>query len=216
MKFLIVEDHKIFSDGLKMFIAEMDEQPEILEAASSQEGLTIAAAHPDIDLVMLDISLPDMDGCEVLRIFSERFPTLPVIMLTASESRHHMNRCFDLGASGFIPKSSSTDVMRAAIRLVMAGSIYVPPAMGIPVIRDRVGRPPRNRKQTLESLTERQSEVLQQLRKGRSNKQIADRLGVSEATVKVHISAILKTLGLRSRVEAALLAQKEDINSVGA
>jgi DNA-binding NarL/FixJ family response regulator len=216
MKILIVEDHQIFSDGLKLFLAEMHEQPEILEAASSQDGFTIAAAHPDIDLVMLDISLPDMDGCEALRIFSDRFPTLPVIMLTASESRRHMNRCFDLGASGYIPKSSSTEVMRAAIRLVMAGGIYVPPSMGIPRTRTRAVRSQRSQEQTLASLTERQSEVLQQLMKGRSNKQIAHRLDVSEATVKVHVSAILRTLGLRSRVEAALLAQKEDLNPVGA
>jgi DNA-binding NarL/FixJ family response regulator len=213
MKFLIVEDHKMFSDGLRLFLAQFDEQPEVLDAASSREGFAIAEAHPDIDLVMLDISLPDMDGCEALRVFSERFPTLPVIMLTASESRRHMNRCFDLGASGYIPKSSSTDVMRAAIRLVMAGGVYLPPSMGI--TRTHTARLQKGRKQTLASLTERQSEVLQQLMKGRSNKQIADRLGVSEATVKVHISAILRTLGLRSRVEAALLAQKEDFRSVG-
>jgi len=216
MKFLIVEDHKIFSDGMKLFLAELEEGAEVLEAASAQDGLTLAEAHPDADLVMLDISLPDMDGCEALQIFSQRFPTLPVIMLTASESRQHMNRCFDLGASGYIPKSSKTDVMRAAIRLVMAGGVYLPPSMSGRRTRMRSVKSKTNQEQTLANLTQRQTEVLQQLTKGRSNKQIANHLGVSEATVKVHVSAILKTLGLNSRVEAALMAQKEGFSSVGA
>jgi len=207
LKILVIDDHRMFCDGVKLILAQLDEQPEVLEADHCRAALELAGNHPDLDLVMLDISMPDMDGCNALKTFSERFPSLPVVMLTASESMHDMRRCFDAGASGYIPKSSSADVMLGAIRLVMAGSIYVPPSMAINrrLHIEKVA-PAGNEK--FDKLTERQLEVLRHLEDGISNKQIAARMGLTEATVKVHMSAILKTLGLHTRLEAALLAQK--------
>ena len=208
MKILVIDDHRMFCDGLKLILAQLEERPEVLEADHCKMALKLADSHPDLDLVMLDINMPDMDGCDALKTFSERFPSLPVVMLTASESMRDMRRSFDAGASGYIPKSSSADIMLGAIRLVMAGSIYVPPSMAVKQ------RPVDSAKSTpvdseiLGRLTQRQTEVLRHLQDGISNKQIADRMGLSEATVKVHMSAILKTLGMHSRVEAALVAQK--------
>jgi DNA-binding NarL/FixJ family response regulator len=118
-----------------------------------------------------------------------------------------------LGASGYIPKASSADIMLSAVRLVASGGIYVPPSLALSAAGDAAARRGAPEAARLDQLTERQAQVLELLRYGSSNKQIAERLGVSEATVKVHISAILKTLGLRSRVEAALLAQQENFRS---
>ena len=213
LKILVIDDHRMFCDGLKLILAQLGEQPTVLEADGCKAGFGLAEANPDLDLVMLDINMPGMDGYDALKIFTTRFSTLPVIMLTASESRHDMQRCFDAGASGYIPKSSTADVMTSAVRLVMAGSIYVPPSL---TIMRKLPHTPRKvplELRTLGKLTDRQAEVLSHLQDGISNKQIADRLCVSESTVKVHISAILKALGLRSRVEAALIAQKLDWQS---
>lgn len=208
MKILIIDDHRLFRDGLKLILSQRKDRSEVLEAETCALAFELAEANPDLDLVMLDINLPDMDGYDALKIFADRFPTVAVIMLTASESRHNMRRCFDAGASGYIPKSSGADVMLGAIQLVLGGNIYVPPSLTITRARlqTAVKIPPELA--TLGKLTRRQAEVLSHLQDGISNKQIAERLCLSEATVKVHISAILKALGLRSRVEAALVAQK--------
>ena len=204
-KILVVDDNPDNCDLLSRRLTRAGYT--VLVAGGGQQALNLIIEQP-FDLVMLDINMPDMDGCDALKTLAERFPSLPVVMLTASESMHDMRRSFDAGASGYIPKSSSADIMLGAIRLVMAGSIYVPPSMAVKQ------RPVDSAKSTpvdseiLGRLTQRQTEVLTHLRDGISNKQIADRMGLSEATVKVHMSAILKTLGMHSRVEAALVAQK--------
>ena len=208
MKILIVDDHKMFCDGLKLILSRLEEQTETIETGSGAEALRLAGQHSDLDLAMLDINLPDSDGVSLLQSFSKQYPTVPVIMLTATESRQMVQRCFDAGASGYITKSSGADLMLNAIRLVLAGGTYVPSFMVLhqEPATSRVKVPLDN--DTLALLTARQAEVLTQLKDGISNKEIALRLGVSESTVKVHVSAILKTLGLRSRLEAALFAQQ--------
>jgi len=208
VKILVIDDHRMFCDGVKLILAQLEQETEVLVADQCKAALELASTHPDLDLVMLDISMPDMDGCDALKIFSERFPSLPVVMLTASESMRDMRRSFDAGASGYIPKSSSTDIMLGAIRLVMAGGIYIPPSMAVRQRPMDAAKSTPVDNEVLVKLTQRQSEVLAHLQDGISNKQIADRMGVSEATVKVHMSAILRTLGLHTRLEAALIAQK--------
>lgn len=209
MKILIVDDHKMFCDGLRLIIRQLDFETEVLEAQHSVAAFELLSHHPDIELVMLDIKLPDRDGVDILRELSDRFPTLPVIMLTASASRQVVNQCFSAGASGYVLKSTGAEIMLNAIRLVLDGGIYVPPNMvntedqGITTARNGNAA-----SGLLSKLTPRQVEVFQLLKTGISNKEIASRLELSESTVKAHISAVLNTLKLRSRVEAALLAQK--------
>lgn len=213
MKILIVDDHKIFCDGLRLILARLEPAPEVLEAGSGRSALALAKANSDLDLLMLDIKLPDEDGVAVLLHLTTKYPSLPVIMLTATENRNLVRRCFDAGASGYIPKTSSAEIMLNAIRLVISGGIYLPPSMILSGATNGKMVNDSSNSESHPELTERQKQVLEQLTYGISNKQIAERLGVSEATVKVHISAILKTLGLRSRVEAALLAQRLDQKS---
>jgi len=213
LKILIVDDHKIFCDGLRLILARLEPAPEVLEAGSGRSALALAKANSDLDLLMLDIKLPDEDGVAVLLHLTTKYPSLPVIMLTATENRNLVRRCFDAGASGYIPKTSSAEIMLNAIRLVISGGIYLPPSMILSGATNGKMVNDSSNSESHPELTERQKQVLEQLTYGISNKQIAERLGVSEATVKVHISAILKTLGLRSRVEAALLAQRLDQKS---
>ena len=205
-KMLIADDHRLFREGLRHILVQLGDNPEILEADRCDEALSVAAAHPDLSLVMLDIAMPDMNGCEALQLFSKRHPSIPVVMLTASENAHDMRRAFDAGASGFIPKSSGADIMLGALQLVLAGGIYVPPSLA------GIGKPSGNTgvkagNGNSSSLTERQLEVVRHLQNGLSNKQIATRLGLTEATVKVHMSAIFRALDVHSRTEAAIKAQ---------
>jgi DNA-binding NarL/FixJ family response regulator len=209
MKILLIDDHKMFCDGLRLIFDQMDFNTELFEAPDARAAFQLLEAHSEIELVMLDIKLPDRHGLDVLKELSQRFPTLPVIMLTATVSRRMIRQSFAAGASGYVLKSSGADVMIGAIRLVLAGGIYVPPNM----VTQGNPQTPSPRRDTegeaeLSKLTQRQSEVLNLLQSGSSNKQIADDLGLSESTVKAHISAILRSLNLRSRVQAALLAQK--------
>lgn len=212
MKILVVDDHRLFCDGLRHILDALGVGPEILEAARANEALDVIDTRPDLSLVLLDIALPDMDGYKVLGTITARHPTLPVVMLTASENARDMRRAFDAGASGYIPKSSSAEVMIHALRLVLSGGVYVPPTLaGIYGQEgDAASRltAAGNSGAPVNGLTARQRDVLQHLQNGLSNKEIAARLGLSEATVKVHMSAILKALGVHSRTEAALQAKR--------
>ncbi|MGD2138042.1 MAG: response regulator transcription factor [Gammaproteobacteria bacterium] len=211
MKILIVDDHRLFCDGLRHILVGLDDGPEILEAPRAADALDIIDTRPDLSLVLLDIGMPDMDGYTVLATISVQHPSLPVVMLTASENARDMRRAFDAGASGYIPKSSSAEVMIHALRLVLSGGVYVPPLLagihGREVCNADGGTAEKNGSAPLDGLTVRQMQVLQHLQGGLSNKEIAARLGVSEATVKVHMSAILRALGVHSRTEAALQAK---------
>jgi len=211
MKILVVDDHQLFREGLRHILAKLGNSIDIIEADRCESAFALVRDHPNLSLVMLDITLPDMDGCAALDCLSRHYPALPVIMLTASESGRDMRRAFDGGASGYIPKSSSADVMLGALKLVLAGGIYVPPSLaGIHAAQSLHGActagdnetPPRP-----EGLTERQMEVLGHLRKGLSNREIASRMALSEATVKVHMSAIFRALGVHSRTQAVVRAQ---------
>lgn len=211
MKILIVDDHRLFCEGMRHILAQLDDSIEVLEAERCDTAMSLVESNHDLSLMMLDISMPDMDGCDALKAFSSRYPAMPVVMLTASEDASDMRRAFDAGASGYIPKSSSADVMLGALKLVLAGGIYVPPSLaGINNMQPTHGSEPsanHGANGKLEKLTGRQKEVLSYLKEGMSNKQIATRLSISEATIKVHMSAILKALGVHSRTEAALQAQ---------
>jgi DNA-binding NarL/FixJ family response regulator len=200
MKILIADDHGVFREGLEHVLSEMDAGVAVLQAASSDSALSLAADHPDLDLVLLDLNMPGMSGFEALERFCSRFPALPVVILSASNRRADMQRALDLGAMGYVPKESSGRQMIQALRLVLAGSVYVPPALG------RQAASPGNRIQ--HGLTERQREVLVLLAQGRTNKEIARALDLAEATVKMHVTAIMRVLEVSNRTMAVLAAQR--------
>ncbi len=165
--------------------------------------------HGDVDLVLLDLNLPDRDGLDVLRELGARWPTMPVVVLSAFHDRERVSNALDLGAVGFIPKSARREVMCGAFNLVFAGGIYVPPEMlAIQGASETAAMPRpaadlRTRAVAL-GLTERQVEVLALMMQGKSNKAICRALGLAEPTVKIHVSAILRALKVSNRTEAVV------------
>ncbi|MBL8488560.1 MAG: response regulator transcription factor [Rhodocyclaceae bacterium] len=220
MKVLVVDDHALVREGLRHVLQDLDGEPvRIVEAASAADALAQARGHPDLDLVLLDLRLPDASGLDTLLELGRVVPDLPVVLLSGEESADVMHTAFDRGAAGFIPKSSLSDVLLSALRLVMAGGIYVPPAM--------LGRPPEARAAPARpafdpvaaarlDITERQAEVLRLVLQGLSNKEICRVLDLAEPTVKVHVSALLRALDVKSRTQLVLAAAGRGIIPVEA
>jgi DNA-binding NarL/FixJ family response regulator len=171
----------------------------ILEASNYEEAVALLNDYPDIDLALLDLSMPDKDGFTLLSYCRKNFPLVPSVVLSASQEQRDLNRALDGGALGFIPKDTTSKVMLNALRLIMSGEIYIPASMN---------RRSNNIENTTESFTPRQQEVVEMMMKGLSNKKIASEMGIVEATIKMHITAIFKRLGVSNRTEAALAAQK--------
>jgi DNA-binding NarL/FixJ family response regulator len=216
MKILLVDDHTLFRDGLKLLLQRLDEGIEILEAASCQQGLDLADANADLHLVLLDLNLPDRTGFEGLAELRERHAAIPVVVLSASDDRATVMETLDRGAMGFIPKSSSTDVLLSALRLVLAKGVYIPPSVlsqntnarspsqgSVPLPAPFASGRPIKKPGDL-GLTERQSDVLALLVQGKPNKIICRELGLAEATVKAHVTAVLKALNVTNRTQAVI------------
>lgn len=203
MRILIVDDHALFREGLSHVLHELDAQVIILEASDYDRALQLAANHPDLDLVLLDLHMPGKGGFAILDIFAKQYPTMPVVILSGSNQRSDIQRALNGGAMGYIPKDTTSTVMLNALRLVFSGGIYVPPQLNH-AGQDLVS------KASLagHGLTPRQIDVLALVVRGCSNKEIANKLDLAEATVKMHVTSIFKTLGVNNRTQAALAAEK--------
>lgn len=205
--FLLVDDHALFRAGLVVLLQKMSGDALVLEVGTAAAALQVAGDHPEIDLVLLDYTLPDSNGVEVLRALKAARPELPVILLSAHIDSGLIQLALKEHASGFIPKTSTPDVMLSAVQLVLNGGIYIPlEAMGAPATAA-----PTMAFQTSSGgriqLTQRQMDVLQQMKNGLSNKEIARQLNMSPSTVKVHVAAILRELAASSRTQAVFLAK---------
>jgi DNA-binding NarL/FixJ family response regulator len=206
VKILVADDHTLFRDGLRYMLAQLDDDVEILEAKDCAEALALVGSRSDLDLVLLDLAMPGMDGLAGLRALRVRRPSVPVVILSGSEEPADVRQALDRGAMGFIPKSSTSQVMLGALRLVLSGGVYLPPAF---LERFQPGRTP-TAAPPIEALglTPRQHDVLRLLGRGQSNKEIARVLGLAEGTVKLHISAILRALGVDNRTQAVIVAAR--------
>lgn len=205
---LIVDDHALIRDALRGVLARFDEIAEIIEANAATQAERLLAENPIIDLVLLDIALPDRDGMDLLHTIRADYPSVSVVMLSGTEDRNAMTAALEAGASGFIPKSATRDIMHNALRLVLSGGIYVPPEiLSRPHVPPREDSPPISARAGLElGLTERQIEVLRFMMRGKSNKEICRELGIAEPTVKNHVTAILRALNASNRTEAVIAA----------
>jgi two-component system, NarL family, nitrate/nitrite response regulator NarL len=210
MKLLIVDDHAILREGLVALLRQFEQGADVLQASDTAEGLRLAEAHPDLDAVFLDLNLPDQGGLEVIPVFVKRCPQLPVIVLSSSEDPSDVRLALKSGAFGYVPKSASPRNILSALRLVLAGEIYVPPLMLdlAPVAADGSAHAG---SEAGERLTERQTEVLRHLCRGLSNKEISRTLDLSEKTTKSHVTAIFKVLGVVNRTQAASAARRAGI-----
>lgn len=207
MKILIADDHALFREGMCHVLGELSESVTLLQASECESALKHATDHPDLDLVLLDLNMPGKDGFAVLDTFTNRYPALPVIILSASNRRSHIQRALDAGALGFIPKDTTSAVMLNALRLVLSGGIYIPPVIAVTeALVDKKSR------HNTQHFTPRQLETLAFLTQGYSNKEIARFLNLSEATVKMHVTAIFKNLGVSNRTQAVLAVEKSGLD----
>lgn len=218
MKILIADDHELIRQGLRQTLQSGTLDAEVLEARSAEETLAIVASQRDLGLVLLDLFMPGTGEFELLERLCNDFPELPLVVLSGSRNPSHMRHCIDAGAAGFIPKSAGADVMLKAIDLVLAGGLYIPPELLQPG-GETAGLPPELQPASAlateipDSLTHRQIEVLRLLGDGMSNKRIARQLGLSENTVKIHVTSILRALELDNRTQAGIVAQKMGLTS---
>jgi DNA-binding NarL/FixJ family response regulator len=181
----------------------------VLETADPRLAFETIEHHPDLDLVLLDLTLPGMHGLSVLQSLREKHPAISVVVISATSDRDSVKRALDHGALGFIPKSSSNDVLRSALRLVLAGGIYVPPEiLGRSEVDEPASPPIGHRTPAEVGLTERQAQILALVMKGKSNKLICRDLDLAESTVKNQITAIMKALNVTSRTQAVLAVNK--------
>ena len=211
MKFLLIDDHALIREALCSVLRELRSDAVVLEAASCQQGMDLMREHADVSLILLDLRLPDRDGFDMLAVLRETYPAVGVVMLSAFNDRDNVVRALDQGALGFISKTSSRDVLLGALRLVLAGGVYIPPeilsAPPLSAAAAPSAKPPESGPPPAPAdlgLTERQVDVLALMTLGKSNKLICRALDLAEPTVKNHVSAILKALKVSNRTEAVL------------
>lgn len=210
MKILIVDDHPLILEGLANVLRELDKDLTVIEAESAEEALVALQREHDISLLLLDLVLPGNDGLSLLHHVRTGWPEVPIVVLSANDNPQTVREAIDSGAMGFITKRSPTAVLVGALRLVLAGAVYIPPQA---LAADDAPPSPAHWAPTVPGpsvsptiadlgLTERQAEVLAHLVQGKPNKVICRELGLAEGTVKTHITAILRTLNVSSRTQA--------------
>jgi len=204
-RFVIADDHPLFRGALREALSGLFADAAIAEAGSFDDAATVLEKDSDLDLVLLDLSMPGVRGFSGLMYLRAQYPSVPVIVVSANDDPAVIRRCMEFGASGFIPKTVGVEAMREAISRVLEGGISTPPDVDLSLRTDAETADLMAR---LLTLTPQQTRVLMMLSEGLLNKQIAYNLSVSEATVKAHVSAILQKLGVESRTQAVIAAAK--------
>jgi len=217
MKFLVIDDHELIREAMRGTLAQLESGAEILEAADGAQAIRLVEQHADLDLILLDLNLPDRDGFSMLAELRRNHPGVSVVVMSAQQDQDSVVKALNMGALGFIPKSAQRKVLLSALQLVMSGGVYIPtqalspaqpqapsaqpttaPAPAAPAVL-----PPQGGAAAPSDLglTGRQVDVLTLIMQGKSNKAICRVLDLSEPTVKTHVSAILRALKVNSRVE---------------
>lgn len=221
MKILLVDDHQLFREGVALLLARLSDDLDLVHAASCEEAFEACDAHTDIDLILLDLNLVGMDGADGLAVLRERYPGFPVVVVSSADDAQTVRDSIDAGAMGFIPKSSSSEIMLNALRLVLAKGIYLPPAVlaseRAPAASSRT-RVPLAASSHLPTtgcikpaelgLTPRQADVLYLVLQGKPIKLICRELNLGEGTVKGHVSAVLRALNVMTRTQAIVAAHR--------
>ncbi len=204
-RLVIADDHPLFRGALREAVGGLLERVDIAEAGTFDELVGLLDRGSDVDLVLLDLTMPGARGFSGLMYMRAQYPSVPVTVVSANDDPAVIRRCMEFGASGFIPKTLGVDAMRAAISRILGGGVWTPPDVDLTAGSDAEAAELMTRMATL---TPQQVRVLMMLSEGLLNKQIAYQLGVSEATVKAHVSAILQKLGVESRTQAVIAAAK--------
>ncbi len=207
MKILVVDDHALFRQGLAMLLNELYPGAVILEAASSSMAMNAVEENADIALILLDLKLEDGTGFEILERLTRTLPDTSVVVVSASEDSRDITRSYKAGARGYIVKSSTSEVLRHALPLIMSGETYIPShAMSLVTGGGTAAETaqPQPQATSVPTLTPRQHEILILMAHGMQNKDIAAELGMLEGTVKVHVKSILQKLGVNNRTHAVV------------
>jgi DNA-binding NarL/FixJ family response regulator len=202
---IVADDHPLFRGALRQAIASLIPSSQVFEAGGLDELTSALERNRDVDLVLLDLTMPGIQGFSGLLYLRAQFPEVPVAVVSAHEDPTVIRRAMEFGASGFVPKSLGTEQIGAALTAILAGDTWTPPDVDLSASMDKETAELVRR---LASLTPQQMRVLMMVSEGLLNKQIAYELGVSEATVKAHVSAILQKLGVDSRTQAVITASK--------
>jgi DNA-binding NarL/FixJ family response regulator len=205
---VIADDHPLFRGALREAVVGLFKRVEIIESASFDDVVRLLETGADVDLILLDLTMPGVRGFSGLIYLRAQYPSVPVVIVSANDDPAVIRRCIQFGGAGFVPKTLGIDMIRTAVTRVLDGGIWMPPDVDVvaapdPESADLVTR--------LGSLTPQQIRVLMMLSEGLLNKQIAFELNVSEATVKAHVSAILQKLHVESRTQAVIAAAKIEL-----
>lgn len=215
MRILLVDDHTLFREALLHVLRRFDSTAVVIEASTAREALRLVAHYHDLDLILLDLALPGSNGLTVLPELHALRPAIPLVILSASEEPIAVRQALEVGAMGYIPKSSSSHEMIAALHLVLVGEVYVPPALlaALEALETSSvrGTTPATEERAVDGLTPRQAEVLRLMGQGLSNKGICRRLNLAEGTVKLHVTAILRTLSTCNRTQAVIEAARRGL-----
>lgn len=216
MKILLLDDHALIREALRGVIKELKSEATVIEAADWRQARPHIEDEPEPDLILLDLQLPERDGLEILTELRERHPSIVVVVLSARHDRASVSQALELGAIGFIPKSASREVMLSALNLIFAGGMYIPPEIldrQEPAVSPPTTALAGRRVSAADlGLTERQMDVLALMMQGRSNKLICRALDLAEATVKNHVTAILRALKASNRTEAVIAAAARGVD----
>lgn len=205
-RIVIADDHPLFRGALRQALVDIYDNIEVEEAGSLEQVIDLLDNKSDPDLVLLDLKMPGVQGFSGLIFLRAQYPAIPVVVVSATEEPSAIRRSLDFGASGYIPKSITVDAIRGAVECVLNGGIWVPEELDLDQDEDESeGTRIAHR---LATLTPKQVRVLMMLGEGLLNKQIAYELGVSEATIKAHVSAILQKLGVESRTQAVIAVNR--------
>lgn len=200
MKCLLVDDHALFRGGLAQILRQLDDSIDIIEVSNVDELLDRIKEHNDLDIVLLDLSMPGKNGFDAMQLLANSAQSVPIVIISASEKMEDIRRSKQLGARGFIGKYQNSELVISALRVVLSGEFYFPSQA-----QETFTSPETD-------LTVRQKEVLRLMDEGMSNKSIANTLKITEATVKMHVTAIFREMGVSNRTQAVIKAKELGIN----
>ena len=204
MKILIADDHALFRDGLSLYLEKLEPEIVIAQAGSYAQMFKLLDSDSNTDFVFFDYEMPDLPWAQALDNLKKISPKTSFVVISGAEDNRTIKSILTAGAKGYIPKRSDSKVLNSALRLILDGGTYVPPNL----IENISQTAPNEKDKSIKNLTQRQSQVLDLIAQGKSNKQIAFDMGVSESTVKLHINALLRSLHVSNRTQAVITAQK--------
>ncbi|MCK5166588.1 MAG: response regulator transcription factor [Rhodospirillaceae bacterium] len=210
MRILLADDHTLIRENLSEFLEKLEPGVTVIEAESFDQAQKLASGSGKIDLIILDLMMPGMDGLNGLKSMLKQYPEVPIVMFSGTAKNEVIADAMKMGARGFIPKTINGKAMRNAIRLILSGDTYTPPSDLTDAMQISNDAPIDNG--PIKDLTAREREILILLTEGHPNKQIARLIGLKEITVKVHLQSVFRKFGVSNRTQAVAVALKHGIN----